>query len=324
MFENLQIEQLTREMNGQKPDDNQPEKELPDEEVTDQDEGQDVDDEVQDTDEGDEETIEGDDSDEDEGTEQSDKDSEKDPVIEWTTSSGEKFSVPKSELQNGYMRTQDYTHKTQALAQEREQVTQAAIQKFHEVQAYAKELGQLSMQDSYIQQLEQEIQRTDRNSDPIGYNAVVSDLLMARQQREGLASRIAQVQNTRTQEQQQLFAQAQQQAIKALSDGPQALPNFGPELVKRMNDTGKQYGLTEQELGGITDPKYIRILHDAMLYRELQAKKPAAVSKAKAAPSKQVRSQPAQPIERVAKNFDRAPTIEGMAALLNAQAQKRK
>src|SRR3546814_10278679 len=127
---------------------------------------------------------------------------------------------------------------------------------------------------------------------------------MAQRQRDGVAARVTQFQQSRTVEQQQALVAAQQQAATELTSGPNALPDFGPDLVKRMNETGKAYGLSEQELSQIVEPKHIRILHDAMKYRELQAKKPEAVRKAAAAkPARQTRSAPPSSVQKAAKSF---------------------
>lgn len=316
MFEEIEIAKLAAQMNGE-PEDNQTDEEL------DTDEHDIEDDEVDQETEDDEDTDEDTEGDGEDDSEESDEDepepeSKKDPVVKWKTAAGEDFSVPMSELKNGYMRNKDYTQNSQALAKERETMAAQAQTKFQLAEQYAQELGALSQHDNYIRRLEADVQQYNRQDDPIGYNSAVSELLMARQQRDGLATRIAQVQQTRTSEQQQAFVEAQKQAVKQLAEGPDALPGFGKEMVQKLNETGKAYGLSDQELSGITDAKYIRILHDAMKYRELQSKKPAAVSKAKQAPSKRVRSVTPSKTRRIIEQFDKNPSIESMAALMNA------
>lgn len=240
-------------------------------------------------------------------------------IVKWKTAAGEEFEAPISELKAGYMRNQDYTQKAQHLANERKAAQEHIAQQFQQVQQYASQFGQLALADLQIQQMEAHIGSISVQDDPVGYNAATSQLLMAQRRRDGLAAQIAQFQQGRTAEQQQAFAAAQQQAAAELASGPNALPNFGPDLVKRMNEAGKAYGLTEQELGSIVDPKHIRILHDAMKYRELQAKKPEAVRKAAAAkPARQTRSAPSSSVQRAAKSFASNPSIGAMAAMWNA------
>lgn len=245
-----------------------------------------------------------------------------DTVIKWKTAAGDEFEVPVAELKDGYMRAQDYTHKTQQFAKEREAAHQAVQQQFQRAEQYAQELGALHMQTTYIQQLEAAVGQIDRYSDPVGYNAAVNDLLLARQQREGLAAQIAQVQQQRTREQQEAFMQAQKQAVAELSSGPNALPGFGKELVQKLNATGRDYGFSDEELSMTADPRYLRVLHDAMQYRAMQAKKPEVVNKVKAAPqkpAKQTASRPASDIEKTVKQFKAKPTVDSFAALLAQQ-----
>lgn len=241
-------------------------------------------------------------------------------VIEWETSSGEKFSAPVAELKAGYMRNQDYTHKTQELARERDSFNEQVQQQFQQVQQYAQELGALHVQHRIVQQLEANIAQINRYEDPTGYSSAVSELMMATKQRDGLAAHLQSVQQARTQEQSQAFMAAQQQAAAELSSGPNAIPGFGKELVQKLNVTGRDYGFSPEEMSTITDPRHIRVLHDAMKYRELQAKKPEALKKVQAAPkpAPQTRSVPPATVQKAAKSFAANPSIEAMAVLMGA------
>lgn len=317
MFDDIEIAKIAQQMNSENGE-GQPEEEPDADDVPDTED--DVDPDAEGSDEDTDEDSDDEDSDEDSDDEdEPEAESKKDPLVKWKTSSGEEFSVKQSELKLGYMRTQDYTHKTQELAKERETVAQQVQAKFQLAEQYAQELGMLTQHDLYIKRLETNVSQINSQDDPIGYTQSVSELMMARQQREGLATQIAQVQRTRTQEQRDAMIEAQKQAVKQLAEGPQALPGFGPELVKKLNSVGKDYGLTDQELSGITDAKYIRILHDAMKYRELQAKKPEAKRKAAQAPAKRVRSATTSKARRAIENFDKSPSVEAMAALLNSK-----
>ena len=305
MDEEIDLQQLADDMNEA----NEPENELDeDQPETESEDGKsDVDGQESDTDEDDE-------------NEQPETDSIDDGVVvKWKTAAGEDFEAPLSELKAGYMRNQDYTQKAQALAQDRKTAQEQVNQQFQQIQQYASQLGEFALVDRTIQQLEAQLRSMNMHDDPTTYNAVSNQILMAHRQRDGLAAQFAQIQQSRTVEQHQAVIAAQQQAATELATGPNALPGFGPELIKRMNETGKSYGLTEQELGQIVEPKYIRILHDAMKYRELQAKKPEAIKKAQAAkPARQTRSAPTSTVQRAAKSFNANPSIEAMAVLMGA------
>lgn len=241
-------------------------------------------------------------------------------VVEWETGSGEKFSAPVAELKAGYMRNQDYTHKTQELARERDSFNERVQQQFQQIHQYAQEFGALHVQNRIVQQLEANIAQINRYDDPTGYSSAVSELMMATKQRDGLAAHLQNVQQARTQEQSQAFRAAQQQAFAELSSGPTAIPGFGKELVQKLNTTGREYGFSLEELSMTTDPRSMRVLHDAMKYRELQAKKPEALKKVQAAPkpAPQTRSVPTTTVQKAAKSFDAKPSIEAMAVLMNA------
>lgn len=254
----------------------------------------------------------------DEGEEQGAPESSDDTVVSWETASGEKFEVPVAELKSGYMRDQDYRHKTQALVHERETAQQHIEQQFSHVQEYAKDHGELYSTHQQIQQLESVIGQINQADDPVGYNTAVNNLLLLRQHAGQVAGRIQQFQAFKSHEAQQALRTAQQKAVEDLS-GPNGIPGFGKELVQKWNKTGRDYGFSDEELNATTDPRLLRVLNDAMRFRELQAKKPAAVGKVKGAPqkpAKQTASAPASNIERDAKALKAKPTLDNFARML--------
>lgn len=239
-----------------------------------------------------------------------------DKVVSWETASGDKFEVPVAELKNGYMREQDYRHKTQNLAAEREQATKAIQEQFETVQTHAQDFGTFYAIEAQIAALEQAIPTMDKHSDPIAYFDAVTQVQQLKEHRSGLATRIQSFQQQRAAEHQQRIAEGQQKMAQELST---TLPNFGPELVNKLNTTGQEYGFKPEELTVITDPRFVRILHDAMQYKALQAKKPEVVNKVKAAPvkpTKQAASAPASVIENRIKQHSKQRSLGSFAALL--------
>lgn len=246
-----------------------------------------------------------------------------DAVISWETASGEKFQVPVAELKQGYMRSQDYTHKTQQLATDRDAAQKHIDQQIGHIQAFAKDHGELYSTHQQIQQLESAIGQINQADDPVGYNTLVNNLLLLRQHAGQVSGRIQQYQQFKANEAQQSVQTAQKKAIEELS-GPNGIPGFGKELVQKWNKTGREYGFSDEELAATTDPRLLRVLNDAMRFRELEAKKHAAVSKVKTAPvkpAKQTTAAPASNIERDTKAFSANPSVENYARLL-AQKQK--
>lgn len=206
-----------------------------------------------------------------------------DKVVAWETAGGEKFEVPVAELKLGYMREQDYRHKTQTFAQEREQTVQHIQEQYKVAEAFAADIGQLHAVNAQIAALEQAIPTIDRQGDPLGYMDVMNHLQQLRENRTGITGRVQQVQQQQQAHQQQQFQQAQQRMVQELQT---SIPGFNQELIGKMNATAQGYGFTQEELSRITDPRFVHLVHDAMQHKTLQAKAPSAVNKVKAAPVK--------------------------------------
>ena len=239
-----------------------------------------------------------------------------DKVVAWETSGGEKFEVPVAELKLGYMRQQHFTHETQNLAREREQAAQQVQQQFQIAQTFAQDLGTLHFVNEQIAALEQAIPTMDKNSDPVAYFDAVSQLQLLERHRTGVTTRVQQVHQQRTAEQQQQFQQAKQKMVAELQT---AIPSFGQELAVKLDTTAKGYGFSEQEMSAMTDPRFVRILHDAMQFKALQAKAPGAVNKVKAAPikpTKQASTAVSGGAEQQIKQFAKNKTLGNFAALL--------
>ena len=241
-----------------------------------------------------------------------------DTVVAWETANGEKFEVPVAEMKLGYMRDQDYRHKTQSFAQEREQTVQHIQKQYQVVETFAKDIGQLHAVNAQIAALEQAIPSIDRQGDPVGYMDVMTHLQTLREQRGGISGRVEQAQQQQQVQHQQQFQQAQQQM---LADLQTSIPGFNQELIGKLDTAAKGYGFTDQELGRITDPRFVRLVHDAMQLKALQAKAPGAVNKVKAAPVKPVKqaTTPVQTgVEQQVKQFSKNKSLGNFAKLLES------
>lgn len=118
-------------------------------------------------------------------------------------------------------------------------------------------------------------------TDPLGY-------MQARakydQQMQAYQEQQAQVQNMRrqmTEAEQRAAVETLQAQARILAE---TIPEFAdetkrPEFNKRIVKTGTEYGYSEDELLTVTDARAIRVLNDAMKYRELQAQRAAAKKK---------------------------------------------
>ena len=257
--------------------------------------------------------------------EQSGANSSDDPVVTWETAAGEKIEAPMSELKQGYMRSQDYTQKTQNLARERELAQKDLEQQHGFVQKYAEDFGKLYSLDGQVKQYEAALQGFDRHNDPVTYNTLVNDLLMLQRERDGVAGRIQQYQQFRGQEEAKSTQEAQKLAFQELS-GPNGIPGFNREVVQKMSSAAKEYGISEQEMYGLTDPRALRILHDAMRFREIQAKKTQVVAQVKQAPAKAkpTTSVPPSNVERDMKALKANPTKENFARMMAHQYESQR
>lgn len=184
---------------------------------------------------------------------------------------GEEVEVPEDELLRGYSRTQDYTRKTQALAEQRKQ----AEQEYEAVRAERAQYAQLLDRLSSKLEAEPEVDESLQYTDPIAYAQQLSAYMQAQQQKQVIA-----------QEQQRLSAleqQAQQQRMqKYLAEQSEALTTLipdwvDPEVAKvekvKVREAAKQYGYSDEELAQLYDARAVALMRDAMKYRELVAKR---------------------------------------------------
>jgi hypothetical protein len=239
-----------------------------------------------------------------------------DKVVAWETASGDKYEVPVAELKNGYMRTEDYTRSKQNLSVEREQAAKQIQEQFQTVEAYAQDFGALYALNNQVAALEQSIQTLDKNSDPIGYFDAVTQYQMLKDQRNSVASKLQQVNQQRGAQMQEYLAQAKHKMAQELQS---AIPGFGKELLTKLDSTAGEYGYTSQDLQMVTDPRFVKVLHDAMKFRDLQAKKPETVNKVKAAPvkpTKQASTAVDSGIQKQVKQFSQKKDLKSFAALL--------
>ena len=186
---------------------------------------------------------------------------------------GKEYKVPQ-ELKDALLRQSDYTKKTQEVAEQRKQLEQA--REYLGVQAqmqqqFTKHYAQLYALDAQIEQM----QKTDWNnlieSDPLQAIKLDRQMRDVQEYRNRLAGEVQQEQTKFHSQQQEWvskqLAQANEQLVKEL-------PGWGAELATKIKSTGASYGFTEEELSQIRDPRYVKVMHDAMKYRELQSRKP--------------------------------------------------
>ena len=197
----------------------------------------------------------------------------------------DKYRVPKAlkahidELKAGNLRNEDYTQKTQTVAEQRKAL-EAERQEFVQRQQFQNQhLEKLSEVKAIDRQLEQ-YQKLDWNAltdaDPVQALKLDRQMRELQTQREASVREINESVSKSTLEQQQATARQLQEARAALT---REIKGFGtPEVTKALTETGKAFGYKPEELANVNDPRAIKLLHEAMLYRKLVAEKktPAA------------------------------------------------
>lgn len=206
-----------------------------------------------------------------------------------------KIKVSKDELVKGYQRQADYTRKTQGLV-ERENGAVKVFQEKHAelMQGYLKkaefatqaiaqlagfrsddEMAQLAAHDP--SQWVQENQRQNQIRQILG--TLENQTQAERDYASGKAK----------QYQEENLAQAMKKSWAELQkDGFDR-----PKLQKTYESVMKNYGYEPKDFEHVTDYRLVRIMADAVKYRELKAKAPVVTQQAKAAPrvaSKQTQS----------------------------------
>jgi len=232
---------------------------------------------------------------------------------------GKSYRVPK-ELKGMVLMHKDYTQKTQEVADQRRAVEERAqaLQQREQVlgASFEKAVEFRQVQDRLAQ-----FEALDWNALVDADPAQAQKLTIAYQQLQREAqAKLSELQQTQAQAQQLTETQRQQLLTEAMSDLRARLPGFGPKTVEQIRKAAEEhYGIKGEELDGLVDARHVHVLHDAMKWRELQAKRPQAMQKvAEAAPAIKPQAAPQKPrtnqaaLDRLKKNG----RVQDLAALL--------
>ena len=222
---------------------------------------------------------------------------------------GQKYKIPKA-LKGAMLMQADYTKKTQDLAEMRKmaETELAAIKQSRESDSQAAEIkDDLRLVDKSLKQYENVDWARFATENPAQAQAYMMQYQQLQMQRQQLADGLMQHEQTSRASREQ----AQQAALAlAQADLLQAMPDFNRELAIEISDsTASAYGFDKQELAAINDPRQIRVLRDAMMWRKSQAAATQATKpKAVETPTKTVR-----PSSKATVNPDKMTTAEWMA-----------
>jgi hypothetical protein len=187
---------------------------------------------------------------------------------------GKEIEVTLDELQKGYSRTQDYTRKTQQIAETRKQVEAEAAAIRAEREQYAQLLGALQQQ---LESADEQPVDWDRlyTEDPIEW---VRQRELARDKQEKKAAiqseqqRLSQLTaQQRTEEMKATLAEQQAALI-------QAVPEWKDEKKAKAEkalliEFGQKVGYSEEELKNVFDHRAVVTLRKAALYDQMVSKR---------------------------------------------------
>ena len=187
---------------------------------------------------------------------------------------GKEVEVTLDELQKGYSRTQDYTRKTQQIAEVRKQ-TEVELQAVRaEREQYAQLLSAL---ESQVQQVAQQNIDWDRlyQEDPIEWVRQREVMRENQEKAAAIQSEQQRLSQLSQQEQAQFMQQKLQQEQEALLA---AIPDW--KDVKKAQaekallvEFGQKIGFTPEELKSVVDHRAVLMLRKAALYDQMMSKR---------------------------------------------------
>ena len=186
---------------------------------------------------------------------------------------GKEVAVTLDELQKGYSRTQDYTRKTQQIAEVRKQVEQ-------ETQAVRAERGQYAQ---LLVALQAQLQATEPQVDLD--RLYHEDPIEWVRQKEVMRERVEKVQAIQA-EQQRLYQTSQREQQQALEQQLvlqkdallAALPSWKDSKVAKAEkalvvESAKNAGFSDEDLNSVYDHRLVLLLRKAGLYDQMMSKR---------------------------------------------------
>lgn len=188
-----------------------------------------------------------------------------------TEYNGKTYTVPV-ELKDALLRQDDYTRKTQGVAEQRREVEamqqqlqqQAEMQQMN-LQGYA----QLTTIDQQLQEYSQVDWERFKNDDPIKANQAYMQFMELRDARDQTAKQLSQIEQQSVQQRQQQLKAMMDQGQQILS---REIKDWSPEVAKTIAKTGvDEYGFSNEEISSVLDPRMVKVLYDAHQYRKMVA-----------------------------------------------------
>lgn len=195
---------------------------------------------------------------------------------------GTEYEVPTA-LKQSFMRQSDYTQKTQRIAD-----TMRALELQQE------SLEQSKREQEFYQSISQELQSVNQIDNWLNqqrdWNAMSSEEMMrTKLEMDSYRDYRNQLANVIGQKQQEFNASQEKAHRDLLEKGHDALRKaihgWDDAMAKSVSEYAISEGFTEKEINTITDPRWVKALHKAKLFDELQAGASQAVKAAKEPPA---------------------------------------
>jgi hypothetical protein len=198
---------------------------------------------------------------------------------------GAKYKVPKA-VKPLLMFQQDYTRKTQEVAEQRKAIESERETFTKSIQAereHIKDLGKLHVIEERLTQYEQVDWQTLRAHDAESANAHFQDYMTLKTQRDGLAGKVHQAIEQQSQEAQRDFAKRYQETSETLA---RDIKGWNQETAAKVRDFALGNGVTPDQLRVVaTTPVLAKLLHKAWLGEQLSTVKPTAQKPAAVTPT---------------------------------------
>lgn len=174
----------------------------------------------------------------------------------------------------------DYTRKTQEVAEQRKAIEsqrEEVAKQAQMAQQFAEELGAAKAIDMRLAQFQQVNWDQLEQSDPVQAMRLQREMRDLQTARGQIAQSIAAKQQARTLAEQQEIAKQVQEGEAVLA---REIKGWGPEKASEVRNFATSLGFTAAQVSGITDPRLVKVLHDAMTLQKLrenakQRQKPA-------------------------------------------------
>lgn len=205
-----------------------------------------------------------------EASENGEAETEEEPEIaaEVINIDGEEYEVP-APLKDAFMRQQDYTKKTSELAAQRralDEQIQLTQQQAQFQQQFNEQIGIISTIDAQIKQYEGVDWASLQENDPLQFVALKEKFRDLKDARNYYTNDLNQRQQKQALESQQHYAKLKEQGLRDLQN---SIKGWGEERAREIKSFGVEtYGFQESELASIIDPRMVKVLHDAYLYRK--------------------------------------------------------